>query len=195
MSNPSDDYGAPRVSTTFATRRAEGIRNLARDLGLSESQVAQALSFTTGHTSDCLRPEELESLDELDAHRRQHVESCTFCSALRDAMNTAAQPATVGEFVTLAAGQPCPTCGYNDSASDFPFIFRKLGITDEVLATVRSHFEHVGVDQCLADAHQYLKTSGGKVTTYAKEHPARIAAGVATLAIGAGLLYAALRDE
>jgi len=53
----------------------------------------------------------------------------------------------------------------------------------------------VEIDEYLNTARDYLKDGGGKATTYAKENPGKVAAGVAALALGAGLLYAATNRD
>lgn len=68
-------------------------------------------------------------------------------------------------------------------------------MTDEMVVNLKNHFQTVDVDEYLATAREYLRRSGTKAEAYVKEHPGQVAAGVATLAIGAGLLYAALRHD
>ena len=51
------------------------------------------------------------------------------------------------------------------------------------------------IDEYLNTARDYLKDGSGKATTYAKENPGKVAAGVAALALGAGLIYAAANRD
>jgi hypothetical protein len=67
----------------------------------------------------------------------------------------------------------------------------RLGITDDMIDNLKTQFQNVEIDEYLNTAREYLKSSGGKATTYAKENPGKVAAGVAALAFGAGLIYAA----
>ena len=43
--------------------------------------------------------------------------------------------------------------------------------------------------------YKEVKDGSGKATTYAKENPGKVAAGVAALALGAGLIYAAVNRD
>jgi len=71
----------------------------------------------------------------------------------------------------------------------------RLGITDEMIGNLKTQFQNVEIDEYLNTARDYLKDGSGKATTYAKENPGKVAAGVAALALGAGLLYAATNRD
>lgn len=71
----------------------------------------------------------------------------------------------------------------------------RLGITDEMISNLKTQFQNVEIDEYLNTARDYLKDSSGKATTYAKENPGKVAAGVAALALGAGLIYAATNRD
>jgi hypothetical protein len=68
-------------------------------------------------------------------------------------------------------------------------------LTDEMFTSLKSSFREVDIPEYLSTAKQYLGIKGRTAGTYAKEHPGQVAAGVATLAIGAGLLYKALHED
>lgn len=77
----------------------------------------------------------------------------------------------------------CAHCGQS---------LNKGGGIEGLLSNLRSQLGNVDVDEYLNTAREYLKGSSNKVTTYTKENPAKVAAGVAALALGAGLIYAAV---
>jgi hypothetical protein len=90
----------------------------------------------------------------------------------------------------------CPTCGQsirgNTGLEQF---LGRLGINEEMINNLRNQFANVDIDEYLNTAREYLKDGGNKATAYAKENPGKVAAGVATLALGAGLLFAALNRD
>jgi hypothetical protein len=71
----------------------------------------------------------------------------------------------------------------------------KLGITDEMIGNLRSQMQNVDVEEYLNTAREYLRTGGDKAKSFARENPGKVAAGVAVLAVGAGLLINALRKD
>lgn len=88
----------------------------------------------------------------------------------------------------------CPTCGRSNSGGLEQFLGR-LGITEDMVTNLKGQFQNVDIDEYLNTARTYLKDGSGKATTYAKENPGKVAAGVAALALGAGLIYAAVNRE
>ena len=93
-----------------------------------------------------------------------------------------------------ATNDVCPTCGHAKNANLEQFLGR-LGINDDMINTLKSQMQNVDVEEYLNTARQYLKSGGGKATQYAKENPGKIAAGVAALAVGAGLLISSLNKD
>jgi hypothetical protein len=89
---------------------------------------------------------------------------------------------------------PCPTCGRAASGGLEQFLGR-LGITDDMVSNLKGQFQNVDIDEYLNTARTYLKDGSGKATTYAKDNPGKVAAGVAALALGAGLIYAAVNRD
>ena len=90
----------------------------------------------------------------------------------------------------------CPHCGQSlRGSSGLEQFLGRLGITEEMIGNLKTQFQNVEIDEYLNTAREYLKDSSGKATTYAKENPGKVAAGVAALALGAGLIYAATRDK
>jgi hypothetical protein len=103
---------------------------------------------------------------------------------------------------TSAGTGNCPHCGQSMSRGGLEQFLGRLGITDEMMGNLKSQFQNVDIDEYLNTARDYLKNGGeylksgsDKATTYAKDNPGKVAAGVATLALGAGLLYAALNRD
>ena len=88
----------------------------------------------------------------------------------------------------------CPTCGRSNAGGLEQFLGR-LGITDDMVSNLKGQFQNVDIDEYLNTARTYLKDGSGKATSYAKENPGKVAAGVAALALGAGLIYAAVNRD
>ena len=89
----------------------------------------------------------------------------------------------------------CPPCGPSMNRTGLDQFLGKLGINDEMINNLKTQFQNVDIDEYLNTAREYLKTGGDKASAYAKENPGKVAAGVATLALGAGLLYAAINRD
>jgi hypothetical protein len=90
----------------------------------------------------------------------------------------------------------CPHCGQSiKGGSGLEQFLGRLGITEEMIGNLKTQFQNVEIDEYLNTARDYLKDGSGKAQTYAKENPGKVAAGVAALALGAGLLYAAVNRD
>ena len=105
-------------------------------------------------------------------------------------------PGATSPFGTTSATDSglCPTCGQSTNRSGLAGLEQfigKLGITDEMIMNLKTQFQNVDIDEYLNTARDYLKSTGDKASSYAKENPGKVAAGVAALALGAGLIYAA----
>ena len=88
----------------------------------------------------------------------------------------------------------CPHCGQSKNRGLEQFLGR-LGITDEMMGNLKSQFQNVDIDEYMNTAREYLKDGSTKASTYAKENPGKVAAGVAALALGAGLIFAAVNRD
>jgi hypothetical protein len=102
-----------------------------------------------------------------------------------------------GSMASASSGY-CPTCGQSRSAttnSALEQFLGRLGITDEMITNLKSSIQNVDIDEYLTTARDYLKDGSQKATTYAKENPGKVAAGVAVLAVGTGLLISALNRD
>jgi hypothetical protein len=95
---------------------------------------------------------------------------------------------------TTSRAEVCPTCGQVKNAGLEQFLGR-LGITEEMINSLKSQMQNVDVEDYLNTAREYLKTGGNKATQYAKQNPGKVAAGVAALAVGAGLLISSLNRD
>lgn len=91
----------------------------------------------------------------------------------------------------------CASCGQSlKSGTGLEQFLSRLGITEEMVSSLKGQFQNVEIDEYLNTARDYLKDGTGKASSYAKENPGKVAAGVAALALGAGLIYAATtRDK
>ena len=85
----------------------------------------------------------------------------------------------------------CPTCGQPRNASKnsgLEQFLGKLGISDDMITNLKSSMQNVDVEEYLNTARDYLRNGGDKAKSFAKENPGKVAAGVAVLAVGVGLL-------
>ena len=64
-----------------------------------------------------------------------------------------------------------------------------------MINNLKSSVQNIDVEEYLNTAREYLKTGSNKATTYAKENPGKVAAGVAALAVGTGILISALNRD
>lgn len=95
-----------------------------------------------------------------------------------------------------AGTEHCPHCGQSmNKGGGLEQFLGRLGITEDMVGNLKSQFQNVDIDEYLNTARDYLKDSSGKAGTYAKENPGKVAAGVAALALGAGLIYAAVNRD
>lgn len=88
----------------------------------------------------------------------------------------------------------CPTCGHVRGGG-LDHLLGRLGINEEMINNLKGQFQNVDIDEYLNTAREYLKDGSNKATAYAKENPGKVAAGVAALALGAGLIYAATKKD
>ena len=118
-------------------------------------------------------------------------------------MSAASGAGTTGGFGVTSASdtgtgsrtENCPHCGQSIKSGGLEQFLGRLGITEEMMENLKGQFQNVDIDEYLNTARDYLKDSGGKAQSYAKENPAKVAAGVAALALGAGLIYAAVNRD
>ncbi len=102
-----------------------------------------------------------------------------------------------GSMASTSSGY-CPTCGQSRSASAngaLEQFLGRLGITEEMITNLKSSIQNVDIEEYLNTARDYLKGGSEKATTYVKENPGKVAAGVAVLAVGTGLLISALNRD
>jgi hypothetical protein len=92
------------------------------------------------------------------------------------------------------AGGVCASCGQPMNRGLDQFL-GKLGISDEMIGNLKNQMQNVDVEEYINTAREYLRTGGDKAKTFAKENPGKVAAGVAVLAVGAGLLINALNRD
>jgi hypothetical protein len=88
----------------------------------------------------------------------------------------------------------CASCGQPLNRGLEQFLGR-LGISDDMISNLRTSMQDIDVDEYLDTARDYLKTNSDKAKSFAKDNPGKVAAGVAVLAVGAGLLISALNRD
>jgi hypothetical protein len=97
--------------------------------------------------------------------------------------------------VSTSSGATCPHCGKALPTRGLEQFLGKLGINEEMIDNLRSSMQNVDVEEYLDTAREYLRSGSDKARSYAKENPGKVAAGVAVLAVGAGLLISALNRD
>ncbi|HSP14295.1 MAG TPA: hypothetical protein VLV78_06060 [Thermoanaerobaculia bacterium] len=104
---------------------------------------------------------------------------------------------------TTNASEVCPHCGqsmnHNRGLEEF---LGRIGISDDMIKNLKTQMQNVDVEEYLNVARDYLKTATDKMKPaadraqrFAKDNPGKIAAGVAVLAVGAGLLINSMRER
>jgi hypothetical protein len=102
------------------------------------------------------------------------------------------------------SSETCAHCGATlNQGHGLEQFLSRIGITEEMINNLRASMQNVDVEEYLSTAREYLKnagdklkTSSDKATSFAKDNPGKVAAGVAVLAVGAGLLLSSLgRDK
>jgi hypothetical protein len=90
----------------------------------------------------------------------------------------------------------CPTCGQSKNQNrGLEQFLGRLGVSDDMISNLKTQMQNVDMEQYLNTARDYLNQGTTKATAYAKENPGKVAAGVAALAVGAGLLISTLNRE
>jgi len=89
----------------------------------------------------------------------------------------------------------CPTCGHTPlRTTGVDQFLGKIGLSDEMINKLKTSVSNINIDEYVGTARDYLRAGSEKATSYAKENPAKVIAGVAILAISSALLINALRD-
>ena len=110
--------------------------------------------------------------------------------------STGTESKPIGVTSATESAATCPHCGQSmNRGGGLEQFLGRLGIDDEMINNLKGQFQNVDVDEYLNTAREYLKNSSGKASTFAKENPGKVAAGLATLALGAGLIYAATNRD
>ena len=93
-------------------------------------------------------------------------------------------------------GGVCAACGQSLGGNrGLEQLLGKLGINEEMVDNLRTQMQNVDIEEYLNTARDYLKSSTTKAKTFTRENPGKVAAGVAVLAVGAGLLISALNRD
>jgi hypothetical protein len=116
---------------------------------------------------------------------------------------TSAGTGTTSTPGTATASEMCAHCGQPIGANrGLEQFLAKIGVTDEMINNLKGSLQNVDLEEYLNIAREYLRTAGDKVKpgvekakTYTKENPGKVAAGVAVLAVGTGLLISALNRD
>ncbi len=88
----------------------------------------------------------------------------------------------------------CPHCGQSINRGVEQFL-GKLGMSNETIDNIKSSLQNVDVEEYLNTARDYVRSNSEKAKSFTKDNPGKVAAGIAVLAVGAGLLISALRRD
>lgn len=95
--------------------------------------------------------------------------------------------------------ETCATCGQSlrggGANKGLEQFLGRLGISDDMINNLKTSMANVDVEEYLNTARDYLRENSGKAKDFARENPGKVAAGVAVLAVGAGLLISALNRD
>jgi hypothetical protein len=105
---------------------------------------------------------------------------------------SATESGSTAASTCAACGQSLRGSGTNNAIEE---LLGRLGISDEMIDNLRTSMANVDLEDYLDTARQYLRANSGKAKEYARENPGKVAAGVAVLAVGAGLLFSALSRD
>ena len=88
----------------------------------------------------------------------------------------------------------CPTCGQSRLAQNHGLeqFLGRLGIREEIVRKLATSIQNADIEEAVRTAREQLAAGSSKATQYAKENPGKVAAGIAALAVGAGLLVSTL---
>lgn len=99
---------------------------------------------------------------------------------------------STGSETCASCGQSLRSGGINKGLEQF---LGRLGISDDMINNLKTSMANVDMEEYLNTARDYLRENTGKAKDYARENPGKVAAGVAVLAVGAGLLISALNRD
>ncbi len=110
--------------------------------------------------------------------------------------STGVTGSTATDRGTTGGTGTCTNCGQAIGANHgIEQFLGKLGVNDDMINNLRTQFQNVDIEQYLNTAREYLQGGGTKAKEFAKENPGKVAAGVAVLAVGAGLLISAMNNK
>ena len=91
----------------------------------------------------------------------------------------------------------CAHCGQplGNSSRGLEDFLGRLGINEEMVNNLKTSMQKVDIEEYLNTAREYVKTGGDKAVKYSKDNPGKVAAGVALLSFGAGLLLNAIANR
>src|SRR5258706_9136707 len=105
---------------------------------------------------------------------------------------SATESGSTAASTRAACGQSLRRSGTNNAIEE---LLGRLGLSDEMIDNLRTSMANVDIEDYLDTAPQDFRANSGKAKEYARENPGKVAAGVAVLAVGAGLLFSALHRD
>jgi len=109
-----------------------------------------------------------------------------------------------GTSTSTENSETCSHCGgsLNGENRGLEQFLGRIGISEEMVSNLKASMQNVDVEEYLNTARDYLKGASEKIkdgsnkaTQFSKDNPGKVAAGVAVLAVGAGLLLNALNKD
>lgn len=161
-----------------------------------DSALKTAVLKGVAHTDDVTAERHAASLRAvLDGlpERLENVRAARARARHRNVQVVAASGLWNDEPQHVATSSVCTHCGQPMPARGLEAFLGRLGLTSEIVDNLERSFQNVDLEEYMNSARTFLKD--GSASTYAKENPGKVAAGVAALALGAGLIYAAVNRD
>lgn len=109
---------------------------------------------------------------------------------------TGSSTVTTGAGATGIPTEICEHCGASlTNPTALEQLLSRLGLNEQMIDKLKKSLADTDVDEYVATAREYLKKGGDKAANFTKENPGKVAAGVAVLAVGAGLVISALNRD
>lgn len=103
---------------------------------------------------------------------------------------------TPTEATSHQPGDLCEHCGSPlNNPGAVEQLLARLGLNDQMIEKLKKTLEDSDIDEYVSTAREYLKNGGDKAKAFTKDNPGKVAAGVAVLAVGAGLIINAMSKK
>jgi hypothetical protein len=180
------------LDTALKTAVLEGINNSDGESAGREAEVLR--DFLDELPRDLQAVRDSVARDRRRRAERTSIQESRIPLPASELMGGAEIGRAEGGYLPIRDPNVCPNCGRGTEDGSLGQFLGRLGFTEDMINNLKSEFQNVDIDEYLNTARDYLK-DGSKATTFAKENPGKVVSGVAVLALGAGLIYAALNRD